>query len=257
MKKYFCSGDIHSFYDEWIIALKNKGFELNNPEHNIIICGDLFDRGDQTIECYEFVRTLLEQNRLVYVRGNHEDLLERCAHDLRQRKNIEYYHKSNGTIKTLSHFMNCTVYDILCYCFDANKFEEITDELLEFFDKHLVNYFELGDKVFVHGWVPKTDDCEGHIIVHENWRDGDWSEARWACGFDSWGCKLIPEGKTVVCGHWHTSYGWAKFRGRYEWGSDAEFTPFIDNGIIALDACTSYTKMVNVVVFDEGGNLIE
>lgn len=257
MKKYFCSGDVHSFYDEWIIALKNKGFELNNPKHNIIICGDLFDRGDQTIECYEFVRTLLEQNRLVYVRGNHEDLLERCAHHLRQRKNIEYCHKSNGTIKTLSHFMNCTEYDILCYCFDTNKFDAVTNELFEFFDKHLVNYFELGDKVFVHGWVPTTSDEEGHIIVHDNWRDGGWSDARWECGFNDWERNLIPDGKTVVCGHWHTSYGWSKFRGRSEWGPDAEFVPFIDDGIIAVDGCTVYTHMVNVVVFDEEGNLLE
>lgn len=257
MKKYFCSGDIHSFFDEWQMSLQNKGFDKNDPEHTVIICGDLFDRGPQTIECFEFVKKLAKENRLIYVRGNHEELLEMCIHSIKRRSKLGSHHKSNGTIKTLSHFMNCNEYDILCNIFNFKQFDEVTNELFDFFDTHLVNYFELGDKVFVHGWVPTTSDEEGHTIVHDNWRDGGWSDARWECGFDNWRCNLIPEGKTVVCGHWHTSYGWSKFRGRSEWGSDAEFTPFIDDGIIAVDGCTAYTHMVNVVVFDEGGNLIE
>ncbi len=34
--KYFVSGDIHGFYDEWQNALKDKGFNLDNSEHKII-----------------------------------------------------------------------------------------------------------------------------------------------------------------------------------------------------------------------------
>ena len=32
--KYFVSSDIHGFFDEWQSALNEKGFDLNNPEHN-------------------------------------------------------------------------------------------------------------------------------------------------------------------------------------------------------------------------------
>ena len=46
--KYFVSSDIHGFFDEWQNALTDKGFDLNNPEHKIILCGDLFDRGSQS-----------------------------------------------------------------------------------------------------------------------------------------------------------------------------------------------------------------
>ena len=49
MIKYFCSSDVHSFYTEWMLALASKGFDINNPEHKIIVCGDLFDRGDEVI----------------------------------------------------------------------------------------------------------------------------------------------------------------------------------------------------------------
>lgn len=53
--KYFVSGDIHGFFDEWQNALNEKGFDLNNPEHKIILCGDLFDRGSQPKEIIDFV----------------------------------------------------------------------------------------------------------------------------------------------------------------------------------------------------------
>lgn len=258
MIKYFCSSDIHSFYDEWIIALENKGFELSNPDHKIIVCGDLFDRGDKSIECYDFLKEMKKQNRLTYIRGNHEDLLTDCVRDVRLgSRHIGNHHVSNGTVKTLSQFMRCSEYDLLCSCFDDNTFDQVSSELLQFINSTCVDYFELGDKVFVHGWVPTIVDENNCEIIHENWRDGDWKHARWKCGFDAWRCKLVPEGKTVVCGHWHTSYGWSEFRGRSEWGYDAEFVPFVDSGIVAIDACTAYTHMVNVVIFDEEGTLIE
>lgn len=256
MIKYFCSSDIHSFFDIWMMSLHDKRFDINNKEHKIIICGDLFDRGNESIKCYDFVKRMKTENRLIYVRGNHEDLLARCIHDIKTSR-ISHHHISNGTVKTLSHFMNCSEYDILCDCVDHKIFERVTKDLLTFIDDTSIDYFELGDKVFVHGWIPTTADENNHEIVSENWREGDWSNARWECGFDSWRCKLVPENTTVVCGHWHASYGWSEFRGRSEWGSDAEFTPFIDNGIIAIDACTAYTQMVNVVVFDEHGNLLK
>lgn len=43
MDKYFVFSDVHSFYDELMNALDDKGFNINNQEHVIISCGDLFD----------------------------------------------------------------------------------------------------------------------------------------------------------------------------------------------------------------------
>lgn len=72
--KYFVSSDIHGFFDEWQNALKEKGFDLNNPEHKIILCGDLFDRGSQPKEIIDFV--LKHKVKVILIRGNHEDLME-------------------------------------------------------------------------------------------------------------------------------------------------------------------------------------
>ena len=72
--KYFVSADIHGFYDEWITALKEKGFDINNPEHKIIVCGDLFDRGRQPKQIIDFI--LSTKDKFILIRGNHEDLME-------------------------------------------------------------------------------------------------------------------------------------------------------------------------------------
>jgi len=41
MKKYFVASDTHSFYTPFIKELNKTGFDLNNEEHILIICGDL------------------------------------------------------------------------------------------------------------------------------------------------------------------------------------------------------------------------
>lgn len=259
-KQFFCSSDIHSFYTEWMLSLKSSGFDINNPEHIILICGDLFDRGNESQKCFNFVKTLANQNRLVYIRGNHEDLLHHCVRDLTRARSLSHHHITNGTIRTISNLLGCSEYDVLCCCYDTKLFEEITSDVLSFIDTHSKDYFELGDKVFVHGWIPTTVVSENDhtTCVSEEWRDGDWNSARWENGIEMAHFGLIIPEKTVVCGHWHTSWGHSRYHNDGdEWdGATANFNPYYDQGIIALDACTAYTHMINVVVFDEEGNKI-
>ena len=73
--KYFVSADIHGFYNEWISALNENGFDVNNPDHKIIVCGDLFDRGTQAKKLQAFVIELLIKGKIILVKGNHEDLV--------------------------------------------------------------------------------------------------------------------------------------------------------------------------------------
>ena len=41
MKKYFIVTDVHSFYKIMLDTLNVKGFDVNNNEHYLILCGDL------------------------------------------------------------------------------------------------------------------------------------------------------------------------------------------------------------------------
>ena len=89
--------------------------------------------------------------------------------------------------------------------------------------------------------------------VVNDWRNAGhdmWRSARWINGMDMAFMNIVPD-KTVVCGHWHASYGHARTKGSPEWGNGADFSPYINKGIIAIDACTAYTGVVNVVVLED------
>jgi len=58
--------------------------------------------------------------------------------------------------------------------------------------------------------------------------------------------------KTIVCGHWHASYGHAVFENHgTEFGADADFRPYYGSGITALDACTAASGFVNCIAIDD------
>ena len=211
--------------------------------------GDLLDRGEQNFECLSFVNSI---DRKILIRGNHEDLLE----SLLNRGWISDIDIHNGTTTTL----------IECY----KKVHSTTDlpeeaiSLINDFKEYdiwkryvnsLVDYYEDGDYIFVHGWIPLTISEDGKdLVVHQNWRDGGWKDARWLCGMRQWKENLFIDGKTIFCGHWHTSWGHSKINGcGEEWGPKAIFDPFVAKGIVAMDGCVPYSKKVNVARLDKNG----
>lgn len=252
MSKWFVSSDIHSFFDIFYAELLKKGFEIDNPEHKVVICGDLLDRGDQTLRLFEFVKSL--GDRFVYVKGNHESLLEDCVAEIYAGRVPSSHHFHNGTIKTICQFCKESewiVYDPTW----RDKICAIMKPILDWINEKCVNYFEVGDYVFVHGWVP----CHQSLDDFRDATEDDWERARWENGMEMWSyprCRV--DGKIVVCGHYHCSWGWSHLRlerkefpnkSRADWKKS--FEPFIDDGIIAIDACTAYTNMCNVIVIED------
>ena len=92
------------------------------------------------------------------------------------------------------------------------------------------------------------------MSLYENWRgleDSYWLNARWLNGMEVY--RYVNVGKTVVCGHWHTSFGHSRIENSCpEFGDGADFSPFYDGGIIAVDGCTAYSGIVNCVVLEDG-----
>ena len=265
MKKYFAVSDVHSFYSDMMEALNSKGYDKHNPEHIVVICGDAFDRGDESSKMFKWLKHQHKNNRLIYVRGNHEDLIIKLVEDIEKLRHIGTHHISNGTLKTISDIMDCSKFDILNNCYNKKIFANYINDLITFIDDVTVDYFELGKTVFVHGWVPTTSDNKGQIYVHENWRDGGWNDARWDNGMEMFHFDILPPDKEmIVCGHWHTSFGWSNYEKKCsEWNEDAIFDPYIKYSkdckhlIVAIDGCTAYTRQVNCVVFDEAGNILD
>lgn len=254
MKKYFVSSDVHSYYTIWMKSLADKGFDIENPNHYIIICGDLFDRGDETVKCYEFVKDMASQGRLVYVKGNHEDLFVDLYWDILRGHRIGSYHFSNSTVKSVSQL--CGENEWVVY--DPSMREKVLktmEECIRFINKHCVDYYELGDYIFVHGYIPCFLE-EGE--TYRTASNEDWEQARWLNGMEMWlNERNRIEGKTIVVGHWHCSFAWSHIEMKYkEFPSknrddfNESFKPWYGDGIMAIDACTAYSGLINVVTFE-------
>ena len=69
--KLFCVSDIHSSYTPLKNALDKANFNENDPNHLLIVCGDVFDRGHETLEVYEYLKNI--KNKIL-IKGNHEYL---------------------------------------------------------------------------------------------------------------------------------------------------------------------------------------
>jgi len=242
--KCFIVADVHSFYNEMMLALNKKGFDKDNPNHVFVSLGDLLDRGTKPKECLEFVLSL---KRKILIKGNHEDLMEEAI----CRRFFGSHDFHNGTFDTVERLTEIE-YDPVTDNQSIMLEDMRNNELWNEYRKQLIDYAETEKYVFVHGWVPAFDP---------DWRTGDWKGARWLNGMHLNSTSLNPTGKTVFCGHFHTSYGHSKLHNKGpEWDEDikiyenlfgkinvepAHFETFKDPGIRALDACTVYSGFVN------------
>lgn len=251
--KYFVVSDVHGFYSLLMETLSREGFEIDNPNHHLIICGDAFDRGKEAAKLQEFLVSLLRQNRLIYICGNHEELLIEMVYDLpRIADHIEWtHHSSNGTVDTLKQLTGMTLSQIKRDPFRAQEYFFHTPFWKELVPE-IIDYAEIGDYIFVHGWIP----CYNHLT---DWRDAsnsEWKDARWWNGMEMWQNKACREpGKTIVCGHWHCSWGNAIKAGlppteQNCFGPNADFSPFDDAGILAIDGCVAYSGIMNCVILE-------
>lgn len=253
--KIFAVSDIHSYYDILRSSLKDAGFEENNPEHLLICCGDYWDRGLQPIEVMNYLMSL---TNVVLIRGNHEDLMMQMLY----RRNALGHDKSNGTYKTffqlLTHIENETEDN-------TKNLYSLVEEYIQPFYNKMIDYYETSNYVFVHGWIPVHEDVneyymDAELSYKEDWRNAseeEWKKSRWYNGMDMAYKGIIIPDKTVVCGHWHCSYGWMR-DAFHESVFDVEqlrkhpkWDPYKNTGIIAIDRCTAGTKEMNILVIED------
>lgn len=261
MKKLFCSSDVHGFYDEWMTALEKAGFDKENPNHIIVHCGDLIDRGHQPMKCLNFVNSLPAERKIL-ICGNHELLMD----DLIARKYPQLHDETNGTMPTIRDLTNI-------YGHDQSAIEDMQYcEAWKKYRKSLVWYAEVGNYIFVHSWIPCEErDKWGRFLGIEynpDWRNStarQFENATWGNPFECWQNGIVEEGKTITHGHWHNSFGHANI---HNYGVEfvkpvetmhfdeetgrmwpfAEYGVFEDKGICSLDACTVVSHFVNCKV---------
>lgn len=246
MPKFFVCSDIHGYFDEFKEALDKAGFNPEDENSWLAVCGDCWDRGLQPVSVMKYLHNL---PRKILIKGNHESLLVDCC----KRGEAWPNDVSNGTARTI---MN------IGYGDDFSEMCTYTLKRVKLFLDSMVNYFETKNYIFVHGWIPviNKDGLPAHYTrnrsfeFNPDWRNAsqkEWDDAMWDNPFDMARRGLNQTGKTIIFGHWHCSTGWAKSEGRSEFGEDAKFDPYYGDGFISIDACTAHSGKVNILVIED------
>lgn len=262
MATYFVISDVHGFYDEMIEALDKAGYDKDNKNHILISLGDLCDRGPKNRECLDFINSIPEENKIL-ITGNHEDLMEAAI----VRGYFESHDRHNMTDDTVRQCVNMDGQlkdeeQVLC----EMRFYEPWNKYVS----SCIDYYETEKYVFVHSFIPYfTEEEKLFLDLTEeeinDWRNGGWYDARWGNPFKAWQEGKNITGKTIVCGHWHTSWAHSKIHHKgFEWNNPllgldnaACFDIFKDDGIIGIDACTTYSHKVNVLKIGKQKKIID
>lgn len=245
---FFVSSDIHSAYTPWMKALKQAGFNEDKYSHKLIVCGDLFDRCDESGMVLQFVMNMVKRDKIILVRGNHDLLLGNLC-----KRGFPYMNDfRNGTTTTVYDLGDAGLGN------DFDKCCEITQNKLKEYNELLVNYFETQNYIFVHSWIPLNKIGIDAYEYKEDWRDStdqEWEKAMWGNPFWHAQDGLNQTGKTIVFGHWHCSTGHSMDSGYEtdEFGKDAIWEPYIntDTKIIGVDRCVAHTGELNVIVVED------
>ena len=246
-KTIYAVSDIHGYCTELEDALHEAGFVINDDRHLLIVCGDCFDRGEESKEVFDFLNSV--KNKIL-IRGNHEDMLEA----LLEQRLMGKGGFTNGIDCTLRSFFGDRVIGMpdIFYGFSYKlHFEEKEDtvEQLKAFINHTYDYFETEHYIFTHGWLPVDVWTDGTCAVRRGFRHDRpdvWYRARITEWYRAYGAGATLKGKTVVCGHRSARFGCLIDYNR----NPADCSIFTSNGIAVLDASTMQSGNVNVLVIE-------
>ena len=227
--KYFVVSDIHSFCKELKASLKTAGFDKYNKDHTLVVVGDVFDRGKETMELYKFL-TSIPKKRCILIKGNHEYLYE----ELLEKSFPDSYDFSNHTVDTFCHIAGYSSEIMTAeywYKLGDEPYDRIREVWNEIIDtvitskvtawiksKQWRNYFELDKYIFVHSFIPlkNVDGLPCYYVDNrrfeyfKDWRNAatklEWYDATWGCPYLNYLNGYFKEeaknGKVLVCGHW-------------------------------------------------------
>ena len=226
--KYFVVSDIHGHASILKNELEKCGFDPENEDYMLVVCGDCFDRGRENRATLSFLQKI--KNKVI-IRGNHEEMLMKVI----ERGGINLNNICNGTDITAEEFFG---EENVSPSGEIKMSVRRKKQLVDFIES-TIDYYETEHYVFVHGWIP---ECA-------RWRRAEaeaWSRARWTgwCKVEN---KNIGESKTVVCGHRAARYAADVDKNR----KDDDYTAYFGEGFIALDGSTVVSGMVNVLVLED------
>ena len=252
--KDFVVSDIHDHYDLLVDALKSKGFDINNKDHRLILCGDAFYSGPQPGELFEFLLDLSKKGKLILIYGNHDiELLDNLMAG-------SFSRKANRTCAELlvEHITSKTGLT------DAELVEECEKIGFTKFLKTIpVWYYETDKYVFTHAFIPTVKNR-----YNPNWRNASEKEWRNAASRGdamilSFKYGICEPNKIIVCGHYSAARCYLMCKAsKDDWDKKIYknvststvppegFKPFYGDTFIALDQSVKKSKFINCIVLD-------
>ena len=223
-----------------------------------MICGDLYDRGTEALLLQEFISDLMEKDQVILIHGNHEDLTLDLLNNWHRNSYLQRHHNLNGTVDTVSQLTAFSARDVFTKPEEVGK-AFLQNPFIQTIIPAMMDYFETEHHIFVHGWIPCTPisigNNEKEYVPIPDWRNASkelWNKARWINGMEAAHGGIVEPNKTIVCGHWHCSFGHSRYNhDGGEFDNSPNFAPYYANGIIALDACTALSRKVNCVVIED------
>lgn len=195
MEKVYAIGDVHGEYDK-LVAVMQKILDRINPSDTveIILLGDLIDRGPHSIKVLRYLKDLqLPSNvKLVLLKGNHEDMFLRSfglLDEMTFDQSVPYFNcwiRNGGeeVLKELGDGRLETVSDMAKHLFDHIDFE-----LVEWLSSKLLKMHTIENLIFVHaGYEPFGINDDNTLF----WRHVDNPEMFYA---------PLKNDRTVVFGH--------------------------------------------------------
>lgn len=184
--KYFVCPNVYCAYDLWIDTLKKSGFQFNNPNHIIVVCGNFWGQirvktvdkplhrknstplyKSKPMKCINFAQKMYEQNRFIYIRGEQEYLWFESIEALKTR-NL----KSFSKFRFSGFVTNITMLDIIKY---LNFKDLIKNVYRTYYSKHpdQFYYYELPtpnkeDDFYYSSWYDFVKEIVSPIV--------DWIE---------------------------------------------------------------------------------
>ena len=290
--KYFIVSDIHSFGNILANTLKKCGFDKRNKNHTLIVCGDVFDRGTDTVKVYNYLKSI-PKKRCILIKGNHESLY----FDLLTKYYPDSYDFSNGTVLTFAQIAGYgldTVYNLraadnqgLASMF-GDKYDmpkEVLDiwrdikkkvresEITKWLQsKQWVNYYELDKYIFVHSFIPLIFKAEEYRGMTEdyciyngwtrafeekpNWREAtneEWDKAAWGCAYKFFDEGLFNQELKNDKILVCGHYRCSEFNEHYLNDFTDNHNIYFGKNLIAIDATTAWSNQINVLIIDEDG----
>lgn len=219
----FVVGDIHGDLASFETLLNYYEPSL----HQLVLIGDLLDRGARGKECLLLGQKLVEESQAIYLKGNHEDMLVRFIANPEERYPNYLLNGGKATIDSLLHKGATEEYSPTEI---SLMIQSRYKRLLNFLEE-LPLYYEWGPYIFVHAGVN---------LELANWHNSSEKDFLWTR--EPFHNGKNQTGKMIVFGHTPTTYLNEDPTSSHLWLSDNK---------VGIDGGGIYGGSIHAVIFSK------